>query len=58
MFGIARRGGEVGGEVKGRPPGRKDNTCKGWEPERAGCRGSAEAAGVNDGVCGETRPGS
>lgn len=44
----------MGGEVKSRPPGRKDNTHKGGEPrESRAPMGLQKQPGVSDGVHGE-----
>lgn len=50
MSDIARGGGEVGGEVKRRLPGRK-NTCESWKPRESRVpMGLQKPPGMNDGV--------
>lgn len=50
MSDIARGRGDAGGEVKSRPPGRKD-MCKSWEPRESRVpMGLQKQPGVNNGV--------
>lgn len=51
MSGRARGGGKWDGEVKSRPPDRKDNTHKGGEPRESRVPvGLQKQPGVSDGV--------